>query len=460
MASESPGSLNPMETPPSDPSATRARWVVLAFLCLLSGILYMDRICFSKAVKSIQDELHLTKEQISYVMMAFTLAYAVFEVPTGNWGDRRGTRLVLTRISLWWSFFTALTGACGGLWSLIGIRFLFGAGEAGAYPNSARILARWFPDSERGRAQGMLLSASQIGSMAAMPLAGYLVEYVGWRWMFSFFGALGVLWAVAFWRWFVDDPARHPAVSASELQQIGAGRVQAISRHERIPWRAVRGNYSIWLLSSIMICGAFNQYFYYSWFPDYLESARQVTNVKSGWLSSVPYIGTAIGTLCGGAVAGLIARRAEHRDRACCWFGGGAYAVAAACLWYAVSSDAVAGLVAFAALSCLCLAATLPVWWSCAIRISGRHVGSLFGLMNMVGAVGAMSSQYLVGRFTDWRKGLGYTGREQWDPVLLNVYVTMLIVGAACWIVYRSQYVEDRGAAQLHLESESNESGL
>jgi hypothetical protein len=100
------------------------------------------------------------------------------------------------------------------------------------------------------------------------------------------------------------------------------------------------------------------------------------------------------------------------------------------------------------------------VWWSCAIRISGRHVGSLFGLMNMVGAVGAMSSQYLVGRFTDWRKGLGYTGREQWDPVLLNVYVTMLIVGAACWIVYRSQYVEDRGAAQLHLESESNESGL
>jgi MFS family permease len=414
---------------------------VLTLLCLLSGILYLDRICISQAVTPMERELGLSGTQISAIMMAFTLAYAIFEIPTGHWGDRRGGRAVLVRISLWWSLFTGLTGACTGVVSLLVVRFLFGAGEAGAYPNTARVLARWFPDSERARAQGLLLASAQIGSWAATPVAGYVIEYLGWRWMFPCFGAVGVLWAAFFWWWFRDDPAEHPNVNSAELKRIGSGRAGIVLRHEGIPWAAVSRNYSVWVLAAIMICGAFNQYFYYSWFPAYLRDARGIANVKTGWLASIPFVGTALGTFLGGFIAELTVRRAANRDRVFCTIGGVAYALGSGCLWYAVGRDDVNTFVLFAALSCLCLALTLPLWWSCAIHISGRHVGALFGLMNMLGGIGALSSQYLVGGFKDWRKSLGYEGRLQWDPVF-NVYVTMLIVGSVCWFLYRSHVVE------------------
>jgi ACS family glucarate transporter-like MFS transporter len=215
-------SLDAREDDQAVPTApTRARFVVLVLLCLLAGILYLDRICMSAAVDSIQADLGLTNRESSYVLMAFTLAYGLFEVPTGRWGDRIGARRVLTRISLWWSAFTALTGACTGLWTLVGVRFLFGAGEAGAYPNVARVLSRWFSDEERGRAQGLLLAASQIGGALAPFVAALLIQAIGWRWTFAAFGAIGAIWAAIFWWWFRDDPAVHPAVGTAELAHVG-----------------------------------------------------------------------------------------------------------------------------------------------------------------------------------------------------------------------------------------------
>jgi len=148
-------------TNPSSP--TRARFLLVLWLCGLSSILYLDRICMSQAVVPIQKELNLTNTEISYVMMAFSLAYGLFEVPSGRLGDRLGSRLVLTRIVIWWSAFTACTGACTGFWSLLSVRFLFGIGEAGAFPNAARVISRWFPITERGRVQGIMLAAAQFG---------------------------------------------------------------------------------------------------------------------------------------------------------------------------------------------------------------------------------------------------------------------------------------------------------
>lgn len=420
---------------------TGTRWIVLLFLCLLSGVLYMDRICFSMAVKPITEELGLTKVDMFWVMLAFTVAYGVFEVPVGRWGDRRGARSVLTRIALSWSLFTALTGACTGFWNLLLVRFLFGAGEAGAFPNAARVLARWFPDAERSRAQGLMLAASQAGSIMVMPLAAYLIEWFGWRSMFLIFGLLGVFWAAAFWFWFRDDPAQHPAVNDAERQHIGEGRAAQVSRHDPIPWRLIRGNPSIWLLSTIMVLAAFNSYFYYSWFPTYLKEARSVANVASGWLSMLPYVGTSLGTLAGGYISEWIVRNAADRDRAVRAYCGTAYLVAAGSLWCAVRSTDPWVLVGFAAVSCLCTASTLPTWWTCAIRISGRHVGALFGLMNMVGGIGAGLSQGFIAIFTDWRKSLGYSLQQQWDPVFY-VYMGGLAAGAVCWSLYRSRDVE------------------
>src|SRR5262245_38450792 len=182
------------ETPP-----TRARLVLVAWLCGLSGILYLDRICMGQAVVPIQNELGLTNSEISYVTMAFTLAYGLFAIPVGRWGDKAGPRLVLTSIVVAWSIFTALTGAATGLLALLLVRFLFGAAEAGAFPSVARVMSRWYPVGERGRVQGVMLAFAQIGAVVAPVVAAYTIQAAGWRWMFLTFGTVGFAWAVGFW---------------------------------------------------------------------------------------------------------------------------------------------------------------------------------------------------------------------------------------------------------------------
>src|SRR5688572_13353450 len=125
---------------------TRVRFGVLAFLCTMALLLYVDRVCIGQAAASIRTDLGLSKTQLGWVFTVFSLAYALFEVPAGHWGDRYGSRGVIARVVIWWSLFTALTGAAVGLGSLLLIRFLFGAGEAGAFPNAARVVTRWFPE--------------------------------------------------------------------------------------------------------------------------------------------------------------------------------------------------------------------------------------------------------------------------------------------------------------------------
>jgi sugar phosphate permease len=433
--------------PPRDADAhpagpTRARFAVLGVLCLLSGILYLDRICMSAAIDSIQTDLSLTNTEGSYVLMAFTLAYGLFEVPTGRWGDRLGARRVLTRISLWWSAFTAMTGACMGLWSLVGVRFLFGAGEAGAFPNVARVLSRWFPDEERGRAQGVLLAASSIGGAVAPFLAAVMIRSIGWRWTFAAFGGLGTVWASGFWWWFRDDPAAHPAVNKAELAHIGR-RVTSGAVHTPIPWAAVLRNPSIRALGLIMALGSFNSYIYFSWYPKYLKEGRHIDPTEAGMMASAVLACGAVGTLLGGLASDrLVPRGGGTSGRRI--LGGGAFFAASAALVCALRTRDPWIAAGFTALSCLSAQATQPLWWSCAIGISGRHVGALFGLMNMVGVFGAMSSQFLVGAIADSMGARGFSGRDQWDPIFV-IDVGVLACAGVLWATFRFVAVEDAG---------------
>ena len=417
---------------------TRARFKVLAVLCLLSGVLYLDRICISAALDSIQRDLKISNTQTSYVLMAFTLAYGLFEIPTGRWGDTLGARRVLTRISLWWSAFTALTGACTGLGTLIVVRFLFGAGEAGAFPNVARVMSRWFPDHERGRAQGILLAASQIGGAIAPFLAARLIQEIGWRWTFAVFGSVGGIWAVGFYRWFRDDPADHPAANAIEVAHIGRG-ASASNVHTPIPWDLVAANPSIWFLSLIMVCGSFNSYIYFSWFPKYLMAGRGVEMLDAGKMASTVLVCSAIGTMAGGYLLDRFATRGGIGRRrilgACCFF------LAAAMLSCSLLSDDPWQAAIFAGLSCFATQATQPLWWTCSIGISGKHVGALFGLMNSVGVFGAMSSQFLVGALADYFGAQGFTGRDQWDPVFF-INVGVLVTAGFLWATFLFKTVE------------------
>ena len=415
---------------------TRSRFVVAFWLCSMAAVLYLDRVCWAKAAPLIQDEFGLSNQRMAYLAMAFQLAYGLFEIPTGRWGELIGARRVLTRITLWWSAFTALSGAASGyLWLLI-IRFLFGVGEAGAYPNAARVLTRWFPIHERGRVQGIMLSVSLFGGAIAPTLAAVIIDEVGWRWNFVVFGSLGVAWATGFWWWFRDTPSEHPQTNSAEAALIldGGGTAPSL-HHEPIPWRQVLTDRGIITLSCIIMCSSFNSYFYFTWFPTYLVQAHGLGNKQSGYLTSIALAGAACGVLAGGVVADRLTRGPGSPVNRRRWFCAGACALASIALALAIRSDSVVTLAMLAGLSCFFVQLTLPSWWSAAIERCGKHVGPVFGMMNMMGTLGALASQWFVGVFADYQKARELEGREQWDP-MFHVYVGILLFGACCWAAY------------------------
>src|SRR4051794_29268150 len=197
---------------------TRVRYGVLGFGCALSMITYLDRASFGVAAESIKNSLGLRGiSDLTLALSAFNLAYAMFEVPTGWLGDVYGPRKTLIRIVLWWSAFTMLTGLTGvtfggavivGFWTLVLIRFLFGIGEAGAYPNITRALHNWIPQTERGRAQGLVWTSGRLTGGLTPLLWGFLLYRLGLSWNTTFFvfGTTGLVWCVAFAMWFRNQP--------------------------------------------------------------------------------------------------------------------------------------------------------------------------------------------------------------------------------------------------------------
>ncbi len=429
---------SPEPEPDPDLTPTRARFVVAAWLCGLSGILYLDRICMGQAVVPIQKELGLSNSEMSYVLMSFTLAYGLFAVPAGWFGDRTGPRSVLTSIVLAWSVFTALTGAATGLLSLLLVRFLFGAAEAGAFPNAAKVMARWFPPHERGRIQGVMLASSQMGAVAAPAATAYLISLAGWRLAFFVYGFIGVAWAVGFWFWFRNDPATHRGVNEAELARIHTkNETESQKEHPGpVPWGAVLTNRGVLVLSLIMVFGAFYTYFFYSWFQKYLHAARGIENVEAGNLTSLVMAGSAVGMLFGGWLADQLSKSANP-VRARRYLGVICYLTAAGCLFFGIRQDDSLALATLWGASFCAMHVTLPNWWSCAIPQCGRHTATIFGLMNGLGVLGAMASQRFVGWFTDRQEQVfGLTGRVGWDP-MFDVYVGVLVCNAVAWWLYR-----------------------
>ncbi|MBN9118390.1 MAG: MFS transporter [Planctomycetes bacterium] len=407
-----------------------------AWLCGLSSILYLDRICMAQAVKPIRDELGLSKSEMGYVLMAFTLAYGVFAVPAGRWGDKAGPRAVLAIIVLTWSGFTALTAVAAGLLTLLLVRFLFGAAEAGAFPNAAKVVSRWYPLPERGRVQGVMLAFAQIGAVVAPAATAYLIDAAGWRSVFLVYALIGCAWACGFWLWFRDDPARHPRVNAAELAAMRTSEAPPLADPGPVPWRAVLANRGIVVLCVVMILGAFYTYFFYGWLPTYLMEGRGVSNQLAGWLGSLVIAGSGVGMLVGGWLADRITRvsgdpiRDRRRLAVVC------YILAAACLFAGTRCDDPLALAALWSASAGAMHVTLPNWWSVIIPQAGRHTATIFGLVNGMGCFGALASLGLIPEYADWRERSGVTGRAAWDPIF-DVYVCVLLANAVAWYLYR-----------------------
>jgi MFS transporter, ACS family, glucarate transporter len=230
-------------------------------------------------------------------------------------------------------------------------------------------------------------------------------------------------------------------VNAQELNLIYAGAAAPAKSHGAIPWGLVASNPSIWILAGIIVCSSFNSYFYFSWFNKYLVSARGVEKIWSGGLTSLVLGGSAIGTITGGWVADLILRTSANPDRTRRILGATCFSLAALFLGLSMLWESALASCCMAALSCLCSFLMLPTWWSCATKVSGKHTGSLFGLMNMLGVFGAMCSQYFVGAYADSRAKLGYAGRDAWDGAFF-VFIVVLLVAATGWACYRTVPVE------------------
>src|SRR3954463_11918806 len=212
-------STTPLSAAPTEPvgaPATHTRYGVIGFAISLAVVTYIDRVCISKSADLIMGDLRLSKEQMGYAFSAFAWAYALFEIPGGWLGDKIGPRLVLMRVVLMWSVFTALTGWAFGFVSLVVCRFCFGIGEAGCFPNITKAFTIWMPPGERVRAQGIMWLSARWGGAFTPLLVVWVLNSMSWRGAFTVFGVFGVIWAVFFFRWFRDDPREHPSVNAAE----------------------------------------------------------------------------------------------------------------------------------------------------------------------------------------------------------------------------------------------------
>jgi MFS family permease len=415
---------------------TRVRYGVLFFLCSMAMLLYIDRSCIGVAASAMQTELKIDKDKWSYVLIAFALSYSLFEVPTGHWGDKYGSRGVITRIVVFWSLFTALTGVVEGLLSLVLVRFLFGAGEAGAFPNAALVLTKWFPVQQRGRVRGMITTVSMLGAAAAPPVATFLLKSVGWRWMFGILGIVGAVWSAVFYWWFRDRPADHPGTNEAERRLIDptdGATAAPTEHHEPIPWSVVVTSPNVWFLGTIMMVSATYFYLQFQWYPLYLKEARQVDDVSSAWMNMVVMLGGAAGCVLGGLLTDAVMNRTEERKWSRRLYGGGLLLLSSASVAVVplTTSPWIATLGSSASL--MFLQMSMPTWWTVVAEISGKHGASMWGLMNSMGGIGVMGSTKLIGWYLKRRETLQYTGRDVYDPLYLMM-AGLFLVGVLLWL--------------------------
>jgi MFS transporter, ACS family, glucarate transporter len=404
---------------------TQARHVVTAFAVALAVITYVDRVGISVAVPLISKDLGLTSIQMGWALSAFGWAYAVFEIPGGWLGDRIGPRRVLMRIVLWWSFFTAATGWAFSAASLIAVRALFGAGEAGAFPNLTRVFTTWLPKQERERAQAVLWMATRLSGAFTPLLVALLIEAIGWRRTFEVFGVIGAIWALFFYRWFRDSPSEHPAVNPAELALLPPASETAIAR-SGVPWSAIFSNPHVWLLSIQYMCLAYGWWFYINWLPSYLRNARGTSLKMGALLAGLPLLLGALGCLVSAFIAPRLARRLGSISLARRTVAVGGFVGASACIIIftriadPVTAMFVLGMAGFFN------DFAMPVAWASTMDIGGRYSGTVSGAMNMMGSIAGASSTLFVGYLLAWTSG-------NWT---LTFYISagIYLVGAVCWL--------------------------
>jgi sugar phosphate permease len=416
-----------MEDAQTRPS--KGRWYILLLISLMYLITYLDRVNISTAAPVISQEFGFDKVTMGIIFSAFVWAYAMFQVPGGWLGDRLGARSVLTIIVGYWSIMTAATAAATGAVSFVVIRFLFGIGEAGAFPVATRAMQLWYPRQERGFVQGITHSASRLGAAIAPPIVVLIMTTFGWRAVFYVCGAVSIAWSLWWYLAYRNFPEDHRMVNPAELAHIRGvdekGRVKQAKTAQiaSVPWRTLIRSRNTWAIMCAYFTYVYCLWIFLSWLPSYLVEFRHFTLLKVGFLASLPLWAGVVGDTIGGlATDWLLAKpgnvKLARRTVAIVGMLG--------CVVFIVP----AGLTedAYTAVYCLTAAmffleCTIGPSWAVPMDIGGEHSGTVSGMMNMAGNIGGALSPIVFGVLVQF---------GSWQAPFL-VAAGLLVCGAGIW---------------------------
>ncbi len=412
------------KTPPVHVPASHARYWVIVFAVTLAVLSYIDRVCISMAAPAISRDLGFSKVEMGSIFSAFGVAYALFEIPGGWMGDWMGPRKVLMRIVLWWSAFTALTGWAWNLTSMWAVRFLFGAGEAGCFPNLTKAFTTWLPREERTRAQGIMWMFARWGGAFTPPLVILVFKYMTWRWAFVSFGCLGLIWAVLFYAWFRDRPRDHKGVNEGELALLAENEKFA-ERHGDVPWGKLVSSRNVWLLWLQYFFLSYPWYFYITWLPTYLKENRHLSDGEAAKLAILPLFCGGLGSLVCGMLSARVTQWTGSIQNARRVIATVGFLGAAILLTISIrTADATTAMIIMG-LASFCNDLVMPGAWATCMDVGGKYAGTVAGSMNMMGNVAGFVAP-MTGGFI-----LQATGGN-WNMFLYTM-AAMYLLGTFCW---------------------------
>jgi sugar phosphate permease len=347
----------------------------------------------------IKTELGLTHEQFGWVLAAFSLSYALFEIPSGALGDRIGPRAVFIRIVLLWSFFTAVTGLVSGLALLLVVRFLFGMGESGTYPNILLVVSRWFPSGETGRALTWVGIGSQIGSAIAPLMIVPIAVAYGWRMPFFVNAAIGGIWVLICYYWFRDFPAEMKKITPQEKTLIESERRFTVG-HSLVPWKIIFSNPTLWALMLMYFCCQWANYFFVAWMPVYLQEGRQFSENEMKTITFILFIAGIAGFLLGGfAGDALVKTKGLVFGRR---FVGltGLGLCGILILFAAILTDPLVSAACLIGAN-FCFSFGVMVSYAVCSDIGRNNAGTVTGAMNFFGQMGAFTLSVVFGKMVD-----------------------------------------------------------
>ncbi len=366
--------------------------MILTMLVILGMVTFLDRINISVAGASIMHDLNLSPAEWGWVQSAFILSYGLLQIPMGALGDRFGHRSILALIVLWWSLFTAFTGMAGGLMSLLAIRFMFGIGEAGSSPCSTGVISRWFEKGEVGKAQGYVWAASRMGGALTPFVVIPVMMSVGWRAAFYLLGALGIVWAVVWWLFYRNPGEERTSCGCSSGSSVKTEEKNA----PRLKWNKLLANKQFWLICGMYFFYAFGSWFFFSWFPTFMELGRGFDKSELTYAVAVPFIMSMIGNIAGGHLTDKLTHHYGIKVGRKA-LGSTSLAVSAVCMFLAAFIPGKIAVFVFLSLCFGIFDLMLPSAWALCIDLGQRHAGTVSGAMNTAGNIGGFCCGILFG---------------------------------------------------------------